>query len=279
MYNRYLMYNRHLLKAGAFRLHCSQEEEVTQATRFSRLTLVALVATLLIVACAAPTPAPPTPIPSTATPQPSAPTKASPAQPPATGDNSWARVQQAGVLRVGTSADYAPYEYYNDQFQLDGFDIALIEAIGEKLGVKVDLNDYAFDGLPGVVALDQADVAIAALSVTPERQAIADFSNVYFAGSDGVLARPDADAGKIKDTAALAAVRLGVQDKSVYETIAQEKLINTGMHAQGKPVRLQRYHAGRQRSESQAHRRRVAGSSSRRKHWPGTAASRSLRRI
>ena len=202
---------------------------MTQATRFSRLTLVALVATLLIVACAAPTPAPPTPIPSTATPQQSAPTKASPAQPPATGDNSWARVQQAGVLRVGTSADYDPYEYYNDKFQLDGFDIALIKAIGEKLGVKVDLNDYAFDGLPGVVALDQADVAIAALSVTAERQAIADFSNVYFAGSDGVLARPDADAGKIKDTAALAAVRLGVQDKSVYETMAQDQLINTGI--------------------------------------------------
>ncbi len=157
------------------------------------------------------------------------PTKAAPTQPPAATDNSWDKVQQAGVLRVGTSADYEPYEYYNDKFQLDGFDIALIKAIGEKLGVKVDLNDYAFDGLPGVVALDQADVAIAALSVTPERQAIADFSNVYFAGSDGVLARPDADAGKIKDTAALAAVRLGVQDKSVYETMAQDKLIDTGI--------------------------------------------------
>jgi len=196
---------------------------VTHSTRTSRFMLLALIAGLLIAACAAPTPVPPT-----ATPQVSVPTKGAPTQPPAQ-DNSWDKVKQAGVLRVGTSADYEPYEYYNDKFQLDGFDIALIKAIGEQLGVKVDLNDYAFDGLPGVVALDQADVAIAALSVTPERQAIADFSNVYFAGSDGVLARPDADASKIKDTAALATVRLGVQDKSVYETMAQDKLINTGI--------------------------------------------------
>jgi ABC-type amino acid transport substrate-binding protein len=227
------MYNECAMKAGAFRFHYSEEGEVTQATRFSRLTLVALIAALLIAACAAPTPLPLTPAPATATPQPSVPTKASPAQPPGAGDNSWDRVQQAGVLRVGTSADYEPYEYYNDKFQLDGFDIALIKAIGEKLGVKVDLNDYAFDSLLGGVALDQADVAIAALSVTAERQAVADFSNVYFAGSDGVLGRPDADTGKIKDTAALAVVRLGVEDKSVYETMAQDQLINTGLMPKG----------------------------------------------
>ncbi|HTP09521.1 MAG TPA: transporter substrate-binding domain-containing protein, partial [Anaerolineae bacterium] len=198
------------------------------STRFSRLMLLALTATLLIAACASPTPAP-TPVPPTATSQAIVPTKLIPTQPPAAIDNSWQSVQQSGVLRVGTSADYAPFEYYNDKFQLDGFDIALIKAIGQQLGLKVDLNDYAFDGLPGVVSLDQADVVIAALSVTPQRQAIADFSNVYYAGSDGVLARPDADASKIKDTATLAQVRLGVQDKTVYKTMAQDKLIDTGI--------------------------------------------------
>jgi polar amino acid transport system substrate-binding protein len=138
-------------------------------------------------------------------------------------------VLDAGVLRVGTSADYPPFEYYNDQFKLDGFDIALIEAIGEKLGVTVELNDFAFDGLPATVAIGQVDVAIAALSVTPNRQAIADFSNVYYAGKDAVLSRPEADPGKIQDPAALATVRLGVQTLSVYETYAQEELIDAGV--------------------------------------------------
>src|SRR5512137_2566316 len=158
--------------------------------------LIALLA-LVLAACAQPTPTP-TPTPS---PMPS------PTQPPQ--DDSWQKVQEAGVLRVGTAADYHPFEYYNDQFKLDGFDIALITAIGEKLGVKVDLNDFAFDGLPAAVAIGQVDVAIAALSVTPDRQAIADFSNVYYAGDDAVLSRPDADPNKIRNPAALATVRLG----------------------------------------------------------------------
>jgi len=188
------------------------------------LILIALLA-LVLAACAQPTPVPtPTPQPPTATP---VPTKLAPTLPPQ--DDSWQRVKDAGVLRVGTSADYAPFEYYNDQFKLDGFDIALIEAIGEKLGVKVDLNDFAFDGLPATVAIGQVDVAIAALSVTPGRQAIADFSNVYYAGGDAVLSRPEADPEKVKDPAALATVRLGVQTLSVYETYAQEELIDSGM--------------------------------------------------
>jgi len=189
-----------------------------------RLMFIVALA-LVMAACAQPTPAPTaTPRPPTATP---VPTRPAPTQPPQ--DDSWQKVKDAGVLRVGTSADYPPFEYYNDQFKLDGFDIALIEAIGEKLGVKVDLNDFAFDGLPATVAIGQVDVAIAALSVTPERQAIADFSNVYYAGYDAVLSRPDADPGKVKDPTALAAVRLGVQTLSVYETYAQEKLIDTGV--------------------------------------------------
>jgi polar amino acid transport system substrate-binding protein len=130
---------------------------------------------------------------------------------------------------VATSADYPPFEYYNEEFALAGFDIALIQQIGERLGVQVELNDFAFDGLAAAVAADQADVAVAALSVTPEREAIADFSNVYYAGTDAVLARPEADPASLQNPAALAAARLGVQVNSIYETYAQQNLLDTGM--------------------------------------------------
>jgi arginine/lysine/histidine transporter system substrate-binding protein len=186
------------------------------------LILIALLA-LILASCAQPTPAP-TLRPPTSAP---VPTKAGPTQSPQ--DNSWQQVQQAGVLRVGTSADYAPFEYYNDKFVLDGFDIALIQQIGQKLGLKVELNDFAFDGLPTAVALDQVDVAIGALSVTPERQAIADFSNVYYAGQDAVLSRPEADPKNLQNPTALAAARLGVQTNSIYDTYARQQLIDTGV--------------------------------------------------
>jgi len=90
-----------------------------------------------------------------------------PAATTTSGDDSWAKVQQSGKLRVGTSADYAPFESYNAKYQIDGFDIALINEIAKQLGVTVDLNDFAFDGLGGALQVGQIDTSISAISVTP----------------------------------------------------------------------------------------------------------------
>ncbi len=182
--------------------------------------IVVLIIAMVVAACGSPTPTPEIATPS---PLPVTPTETTPP------DISWQTVQQSGVLRVGTTADYPPFEYYNQNLQLDGFDIALIQQIGQKLGLKVEISDFPFNDLPTTVAIGQVDVAIGALSVTPERQAIADFSNVYYAGSDAVLSRPEADPKNVQNPTALAAARLGVQVNSIYETFAQEQLINTGL--------------------------------------------------
>ena len=47
-----------------------------------------------------------------------------------------------GVLTVGTNAEFPPFEYVGDDGQPDGFDVALIKAIGEKLGVQVEVLMY-----------------------------------------------------------------------------------------------------------------------------------------
>ena len=140
-------------------------------------------------------------------------------------DTSWQKIQDSGVLRVGTSADYPPFSYYNDQLTVDGFDIALIHALGNKLGVAVEITDYAFEGLPATLQIDQADVVIAALSVTSERESQWDFSNVYYVGSDGILAREDFDKDSITTSDEMAGLRIGVQEHSIYETWVRENLV------------------------------------------------------
>ena len=55
--------------------------------------------------------------------------------------NDWQRVQQAGKLVIGTSADYPPFEFYNSNYALDGFDVALAKALGEQLVFNADVND------------------------------------------------------------------------------------------------------------------------------------------
>ena len=144
-------------------------------------------------------------------------------------DQAWMRIQSDGIMHVGISADYPPFEYYNSEFQLTGFDVALIQAIGQELGLIVDMTDITFDGLGDSLLSGQVDVAIAALSITPEREAAVDFSNVYYIGEDAILAANGSDITAINEVADLGAYTLGVQASSVYEDWARENLIDTGL--------------------------------------------------
>lgn len=143
-------------------------------------------------------------------------------------DESWQRVQAAGKIVVGTSADYPPFEFYVEGSQIDGYDIALMDEIGRRLGVEVEYRDIAFDGLSGALQVGQVDAAIAAISVSPERQAVLDFSNVYYVGEDAALARRDSSAnfGTPRD---LAVYQIGVQMDTVYETWVQQALVDSGL--------------------------------------------------
>ncbi|MBN1146566.1 MAG: transporter substrate-binding domain-containing protein [Anaerolineales bacterium] len=147
---------------------------------------------------------------------------------PAPSDDTWARVQQAGKLVVGTSADYPPFEYYDSAFQLDGFDIALVDEIGARLGLQVEVKDLAFDGLFAALALGQVDVAAAAIAVTPGRERLAYFSDVYLDSQDGVLARQDSVIRAINSPKELAPLKVAVQRQSIYEGWIKTELVDTG---------------------------------------------------
>ena len=148
--------------------------------------------------------------------------------PPPAADDSWSRVEAAGKMRVGTSADYPPFEYYTGEFQIDGFDVALMREIGQRLGVEVEFRDFAFDGLGGALELDQIDAAIAAISVTPDREALVDFSHIYFVSEDAILAHQDSTITSIGSVDEIVGHPVGVQSGSVYESWLQTNLIDTG---------------------------------------------------
>lgn len=159
------------------------------------------------------------------TPQPE-PTPAPTAEPPAPG--AWEEVQARGRLIVGTSADYPPFAFYTPDFELTGYDVALAEAIGEKLGLEVEIKDMAFDGLGGALEVDQIDAAVAAISVTDVRRESVDFSNVYFVSEDAVLARAGEEIA-VTDLADLAPYRVAVQSGTVFETWLQTDGVDAGI--------------------------------------------------
>lgn len=149
--------------------------------------------------------------------------------PDPTGD--WQRVQSDGKIVFGVAADYPPFEFYNSNFELDGFDIALARAIGSELGVEVEFKDFAFDGLLNAVQLGQVDAAIGAISVTPERQQVVDFTNLYYIGNSVVLARTSFTA-TVTSATDLADLRVGVQRGSTYQQWAQRNLVDKGLVVQ-----------------------------------------------
>lgn len=160
--------------------------------------------------------------------EPATPAATAAAPTPAPAADAWAAVQQRGRLVVGTSADYPPFAYYTDEFELDGFDVALARLLGERLGVEVEFSDMAFDGLGGALAVGQIDVAIAAISVTEGRRAVVDFSSVYHVSEDAALARVDTGIA-LRSPADLAPYRVGVQEGSVYQTWLQEAGVDAGV--------------------------------------------------
>lgn len=166
---------------------------------------------------------------NTATPRPET-TTAEPGEetPGPVGEDLWAEIQERGTLVVGTAADYPPFAYYTEDFELTGFDIALAEAIGQRLDIEVELRDLAFDGLAGALEVRQIDLAIAAISVTAEREALVDFSRVYFVSEDAILARSD-NPTSISTVEELAPFRVGVQNASVFQNWLQTNLLTPGL--------------------------------------------------
>lgn len=198
----------------------------TLATRLLvRLSLLALV--VVLAACRQPAPDAPTLSPTDA----AAPV-ATDAPTPGPAVDAWADVQARGRLVVGTAADYPPFAFYTETFELDGFDVALARLLGERLGVAVEFSDMAFDGLGGALQIGQIDAAIAAISVNETREALVDFTRIYHVSEDAALARADSSL-LVRSIADLASLRVGVQEGSVFQAWLQEAGVDTGILSPG----------------------------------------------
>ena len=85
-----------------------------------------------------------------------------------------------GVLQVANCLDYPPFESVVDGDEV-GFDIDLVEAIGERLGLTTEWIRADFDTVFTAVAGNQFDMVAAASTITEEREEIVDFSDPYYA--------------------------------------------------------------------------------------------------
>ena len=91
---------------------------------------------------------------------------------------------QSDKLIVGTSADYAPYEFMyaddNGTMQYGGIDISVVQYIADAMGKELQIENMSFDYLLTALSKGDYDIVIAALEETEERLNAADFSDPYY---------------------------------------------------------------------------------------------------
>jgi polar amino acid transport system substrate-binding protein len=84
------------------------------------------------------------------------------------------------ALRVATEADYPPFNYYNEEGQLTGFNIDLAHAICKELGVECEISAAEWNTLIPSLKKNEADAIFASLTISAKSLSEADFTNRYY---------------------------------------------------------------------------------------------------
>ena len=106
-----------------------------------------------------------------------------------TTDDSLANVKNKGVLIVGSDIPYGVMEFFDIDNNPAGIDVDVAQEIAFRLGVKLEFNDYDWDQLFDKVKRGEIDLALASITITPERQKEMRFSDPYFNGGQVIVTR------------------------------------------------------------------------------------------
>lgn len=144
--------------------------------------------------------------------------------------------KEASKLVMGTNADFPPFEFRNEQNEVDGFDVDIAKAVAEKLGKELIIEDMEFGGLTQALNSKRIDMAVAGITITEERKEEVNFSEPYYnAGQTVVIPEDETDIKGIDDLEGkIIAVQLGTtgdmeaHDRFPKENIRQYNKINEG---------------------------------------------------
>ena len=115
---------------------------------------------------------------------------------------------EPGKLIMSTNAAFPPYEMTTDSGEFEGIDIETAQAIAEKLGLELQIDDMDFDAALLAVQQGKADMVMAGVTVTDERQNVMDFTDSYATGIQSIIVKEDSDIASVDD---LAGKKIGTQ--------------------------------------------------------------------
>ena len=145
-------------------------------------------------------------------------------------------VKKAGVLKVGTSADFPPFEFHamvDGKDTIVGADIDMVNAIAEEMGVKVQWSDTEFDPMLASLQQGNLDMGVSGISATEERKENMLFTENYYVPKQNVVIKKE-NMDKYTNVTSLKGLKVGAQKGSIQEGIVEDQFADSQLVAVGK---------------------------------------------
>ena len=129
-----------------------------------------------------------------------------------------AMAEDDNVLVMATNAEFPPYEYREGD-EIEGIDAEIAALIADKLGMELQIEDMAFDSVLAAVQSGKADIAMAGITVDPDREMIVSFTDTYAKATQMVIVKEDSEIASVDD---LEGKTIGVQLGTTGDLYAED---------------------------------------------------------
>ncbi|MBZ9558669.1 MULTISPECIES: transporter substrate-binding domain-containing protein [Modicisalibacter] len=131
--------------------------------------------------------------------------------------------QAADTVNAVTDPSFVPFEMMDkDSGEMVGFDMDILREIADRAGFDINLRTMDFNGIIPAVQTGNADLAIAGITITDEREKIVDFSDPYYDSGLRILVPAGDDS--VQDLSDLEGKRIGTKIGSTSYDYLQKHL-------------------------------------------------------
>ena len=131
----------------------------------------------------------------------------------------------AGTLQVYTNAEFPPFEFRDNDNNIVGADMYIMQLVAEEMNMKVNFHDVAFNSIVAKLAVEDNAIGAAGMTIYDEPKEFVDFSNPYFSTVQCIISKEDQAYSTLEE---LAGKKIGVQ-KGTTGHIMIEDAINSGV--------------------------------------------------
>jgi octopine/nopaline transport system substrate-binding protein len=145
-------------------------------------------------------------------------------------------------LRIGTSADYPPWDSVDADGKIVGFDKDVGDEICRRIEATCSWQNQAYDGLLPGLQVGKFDLVVSGVSINDERSKKVDFSAAYADAPNAVVVAAGSEAASAKTAAdltkTLAKAAIGVQSGTTHEQVVRAHFPDADVHVYERPDQI-----------------------------------------